>query len=253
MQQAVAFEGGVSMRARGVRARAVAPRYNPCVSLAAFIASLAHGPRLQVAPPPSPLPGEGEAARRAIRALDATRRAAAPEGVPPLDEPTALWAALALYRAAQALAFPELPDAFIEEALRAPPPPAPTQAARAWSADLALSALPDLLALARAARPGDALCRSLEALALAHPLSSPGAFHDGPLPEGGPDPDQEAAILADDALAVLYADRVIERSDLRRLGGARRAAPRLRERVAAALGAFPDLAPEVAAALGGRP
>ena len=199
-----------------------------------FVHDLLGPGRVRVAEGPAPPARLAEA----VAALDAHARASLPGDPPPLVPAVGEWAVRLVYRACQALAFREIGEQAIRDALGEPCPPATGAgpAAVAYSADLGLCVLPDLIRLARATGPDDPLVAELERLGKTWPLSSVGT----------PKLDvADAGPAADDpGLLRLYADRVIERADLPRL-----ADPRVRAAVRAALGAFPELAPHVAKAL----
>jgi MoxR-vWA-beta-propeller ternary system domain bpX4 len=209
------------------------------MSLGDFLEALASTGRVELRP--DELPSSGPPATlevvRALEALDARARLHAP-GVPPsLDLGVAVWAAEQLYHACILLARRELGPDQVASSLGRPSPAAGDAASQAWSADLTLRRLPDLLALARGVAPGDPLVEVLRERALAWPLSSVGVA--GVAPPASP---ALSAVLSHPSLRQLYVDRVIARRDLTRLRGH----PPTRLAAREALGAHPDLAPEVA-------
>lgn len=206
------------------------------MSLPAFLNSLREHGRAKVALPRPVAPQELAEALAVLREMDADARLEAPPGAPALLESAALWAAGVVYGASQSLVFRELDAEIVKKLVATPAPAAHDAAAGAWSADLTLHVLPDLVGLARGVSEGDPLVESLLALCRAWPLSSVGVRGlDGVAP----------GIAAEQkALLRMYADRILERRDLSRL-----ADPRVREAVREALGAHPELCGEVARAV----
>ncbi len=205
------------------------------MSLPSFLNSLREHGRAKVAPPRPVPPQELAEALSVLRALDAEARVEAPQGAPPLVESVALWAAGVAYGASQALVFRELDATTVKTLVTIPAPVSADAAGAAWSADLALHILPDLVGLARGVSESDPLVESLLALCRAWPLSSVGVRGlEGVAP---------GAVADHPALLRLYADRILERRDLSRL-----ADPRVNEAVREALGAHPELCAEVARA-----
>lgn len=172
-----------------------------------------------------------------LEALAARVRADLAHAPPALSLPVARWAACAAWNACQALVHRALPTDALARALETPCPAAPSPAT-ALSADLVLSILPDLLALARGPAPDDPARALLVRLARAWPLSSVGA-------DLGPGPFDVDAFVGDASLRALYVDRILARVDLSRLGD-----PRVDDAAREALGARPELCPVVAHALG---
>lgn len=119
-----------------------------------------------------------------------------------------------------------------------PPAIAGSGASAHWSVDLAFRHLPALATLARARASADPLLLWIEALLQPWPLSAVGLTM-----ATMPDP---APVLAHPALAAEYCDRCIAVADAGRL-----ADPRLRSRLAAAIGSHPALVPAAAAILTG--
>lgn len=206
---------------------------------ARYVRSLIEGERLCVGGPEALAAAVVTGADDALAALDAAARVDAPADAPLLSLPAARWGAATLYKACQLLVHRELASIGF-----GPPPPLEpgprAAAAAAWSCDLALRHLPDVLIMARRAAPADPLVAALLDLARRFPLSSIGiAGLDGRLELDG--------ILADPCLGRLYVERVIARSDRSRF-----ADPRVVEAIRTALGAHAGLAPEIAAALAGE-
>jgi hypothetical protein len=206
------------------------------MSLPDFLNSLREHGRAKVALPRPVAPQDLAEALTVLRAMDGEARAEAPPGAPALQESAALWAAGVVYGASQALVFRELDAEIVKKLVATPAPSTHDAAAAAWSADLALHVLPDLVGLARGVSEGDPLVESLLALCRAWPLSSVGVRGlEGVAP----------GISAEHpALLRMYADRILEKRDLSRL-----ADPRVREAVREALGAHPELCGEVARAM----
>ncbi|MCC6738133.1 MAG: hypothetical protein IT452_03745 [Planctomycetia bacterium] len=205
------------------------------MSLPAYLNALREHGRAKVDPPRPIGKRELDEALSVLRAMDAEARAEAPAGAPPLAEAVALWAAGVAYGASQALVFRHLDAEVVKTLVAIPAPPCADGAAAAWSADLTLRILPDLVGLARGVSDKDPLIEAVLALARAWPLSSVGVRGlDGVAP---------GAAAEHPALLRIYADRVLERRDLSRL-----ADPRVREAVREALGAHPELCEEVARA-----
>lgn len=197
-------------------------------------------------PPAPPTRDEAEELDRALRGLDARARAEAPGEAPAWGLDAARWGVRTLYLAAQALTLRHLDPGAVARELARPCPGSPSPG-RAWSADLTLRWLPDLTQLACGLPASDPLRGLLGRLGAAWPLSSVGLR----LPADAPlEPGELELVLAHPSLSRLYADRVLARGDLSRLGP-----PRVQELVRAAIGAHPELCPPVAAALaeGARP
>src|SRR5262249_25031638 len=102
-----------------------------------------------------------------------------------------------------------------------------------YSADLVLQYLPDIIGMTRAVASGDPLLQQLLILAREWPLSSVGVSEVGQVGVN--------AFIGHAGLRQLYADRIIARADLTRLGE-----PSVDTAVRQALGAFPDLCKPVA-------
>jgi hypothetical protein len=157
-------------------------------------------------------------------------------GLPPeLDRHAAAWGLEMLYRACVGVVFRDLDRQSLEVlfALRCPAEPSPISA---YSVDLSLRFLPDVVRIARAASGNDPLLNPLMRLATEWPLSSVGVS----LPEPG----DISGFWSDPGLRRLYVDRVLEHNDLSRLDRAE-----VREAVRAALGDSSELSPKAFDAL----
>lgn len=170
--------------------------------------------------------------------LDLAARIEMAGEAPPLSMGPALWGAWMLYQGAQFLTFREMDAALVRQRLAAPPPVSPSPWV-AYSVDLTLRYLPDLVALARGLSPNDPLVEGLIQLARAWPLSSVGIAGVGPV--------QVESFIEHPSLRALYVDRILERKDVARL-----ADPVVREAVRAALGDHPSLAPFALPALSAK-
>ena len=190
-------------------------------------------PELRTAAPPP----EGElddAVQLIISEERRQRRTLA--GSPPEPEAAAIrWGAAMTYRAAQFLAYRDLPAQLIARELSTPCP-SPSSAAVCYGVDLTFRFLPDLARLARAASPDDPLSLQLKTWSEAWPLSSVG------MP--GIEPGSIEDFIGQPALRMLYVDRIMATGDVGRLRD-----ERVVSAVRAALGEFPQLAPRIAAAL----
>ncbi len=204
------------------------------MALRPFLAALQESGRVRVVRPPEPPEVEREGLDELLAGWDRDARRELPFAPPAFSPAVAAWAAVLVYRGCQFLVYRDFGAEVVKEQLGLPCPEAPS-AAVAYSADLTLRFLPDLLSLARGIAEGDALVSELKRLARAWPLSSVG------VPDTEVDP---SPFLGDPCLQTLYVDRIIERRDLARLGH-----PAIREAVRTALGMHSELCPEVAAAL----
>lgn len=189
-----------------------------------------------------PSEAEWDRARSGLCRIDARVRLDMADNAPALDPEAGLWAAVRLYHACQFLVIRELPAEAIVETFPESPkgPPSPLRPDAIYSVDLVLRALPALVRMVRTAAANDPLLAALHRLALQWPLSSVGMT----LAPGIPSPEGVSALAAHPALAQLYVDRILELSDLSRLGN-----PSIDARVLAALGAHHNLNPKLAAAL----
>lgn len=175
------------------------------------------------------------AAERLLAEIEGQHRPAWPGSPPRLAVEPARWAAVLFFRACQFVAFRDLGEQAIQQTFQ-PECPGEDSAATHYSVDLTFRYLPDLLRLARTPAEGDPLIEHLRHWADRWPLSSVGI--------AGAQPVNVDAVVDHPSLLGMYADRIIARGDLSRLGDLR-----VRQRVAESLGGFPELAPPVAAAL----
>jgi hypothetical protein len=205
------------------------------VSLLACWNAIYSNGRVSVDPPEPGQDSAADAARlaAAIVALDAEWRSELAFEPPALVAPVAAWAARLVRQACQFLVFREIEPDGVRSAMADPFPAAPSPEV-CYSADLALRVLPDLLRLARAASPDDALVEALARLATAWPLSSVG--------EKLADADV-SPFIDHPSLRLLYVDRILEQDDASRLSDVR-----VRAAVREAIGAHAELAPPAVAA-----
>ncbi len=185
-------------------------------------------------------PAEGDVAP-GLAGLDADARLEFPGEAPDFRPEVALWATRLLQRICQAIAKREIAASEASTWLQTPCP-APLDAATVFSADLLLHHLPDLLALARRMSADDPVVAGLLELARAWPFSSVRVSECG-----DSDAPALAIIAAHPGLLAEYADRVLARTDLARVGRH----PAVDEALRAALGAHDSLAPKIAARLRG--
>ena len=164
--------------------------------------------------------------------LDQSYRQQLPRALPPLSLPAALFGALLLYRAAQVLAYRQIPVNSLQQAVSGGPQE--LGAGEQVSVDLCLHFLPDLVRLARAAANDDPLVECLLDLAARWPLSSVGIAGVKLTAQGQA---RVQALAQDPAAWRLYVDRVLHTSDASRLTD-----PATKTAVRAAVGAFPQLA-----------
>ena len=204
------------------------------MSLCAFLEGLLGDGRVHVPDIDTITVGELESAKNLLRAFETQYRLSLAATPPPLSLPAALWASTIVYRACQLLIFPVHRPEQIERLFSHACPDGP-ESSVAYSADLTMRFLPDLLGRARSIT----LIEQLQRLARQWPLSSVGISEVGPIKVG--------PIVEHPSLLCLYVDRIIERLDLERLADCR-------VLVAArkALGLFPGLAAEIAAAIDSR-
>lgn len=200
-----------------------------------FLEDLLETGQVRVSAEGEPLAEELERVEELLRTHDERARLELPPGVPPLAMAAAAWAASTLYWGCRLLTFRDLPAAEVGRVL-ARPCPGPHDASAAYSVDLSLRSLPDLLRLARGIAAEDPLVVGLTGLAADWPLSAVGA--------PGVAIGDLSVVVGDPCLLALYADRILETGDVGRLGH-----PAVDRAVAARLGAHPELAPTVASAL----
>lgn len=200
-------------------------------SAVSFVRALQERGRVQVGATVGSLPDADDA----VRELDEAARRELAFDPPALVPEVARWALLLLYRACQALVYRDIEADAVRGWLTVPCPRAPAPDV-CYSADLALRFLPDLIALARGVAERDPLVEGLRSVAAAWPLSSVGV--PGLTPSVG-----AGSFIGHPSLRRLYADRIIDRSDVARL-----ADPAACDAVREAVGAFPELAPPAVAA-----
>ncbi|WP_254513999.1 hypothetical protein [Anatilimnocola floriformis] len=161
-----------------------------------------------------------------------------PRDLPPLDQTSALFGAMAIYRSAQVLVFRDTPVAGLQQSLHGPEL---AGAREQFSVDLCLRFLPDLVRLARARSHDDPLVRCLLDLGSCWPLSSVG-IAGVELNELGKT--RVTALAENPGVWQLYLDRVLQTGDESRL-----ADPRVRLAARRAVGAFPQLAGKLSKSL----
>ncbi|MEK7866319.1 MAG: hypothetical protein AAB434_06515 [Planctomycetota bacterium] len=206
------------------------------MSVKSFLIALIENGKVRVDRPREEAAREVLGAEDVLRQMDSHARLEAPGEPPRLSVGAAVWGALTLYRGAQLLVHRDAEADYVRKALAAPCPEKASPEA-AWSVDLALRYLPDLLSLSRGVAEDDPLVTELARIARDWPLSSVGAR--------GVEARDLSAILDHPSLRRIYLDRVVERRDLSRLGP-----PRVDEGVRETLGAYPELWPEAADRLG---
>jgi hypothetical protein len=203
------------------------------VTFTRFFSSLFEGSEAVVVPPPA---GDLDFDLGVFLEVDRAWQLNAPFSPPVLHEASARWATRIVFRAAQCLVYREVPAEQVGLML-AEACPAETSPTVCRSVDVAMRALPDLLALTRGVSMDDPLVIGMMSLAKAWPLSSvgvPGLV--GPFPI--------EAFASDRCLMALYVDRIIAARDTSRLDD-----PRVARCVGDALGAFGStLAPQMAMA-----
>jgi hypothetical protein len=185
--------------------------------------------------PRVPRDGKLEDCESAVRELDRLGRIDLAFSPPAMITPVAVWALQRVFYACHALVYREVGEKEVKAAMTVPCPQRASPGV-CYSADLSLRLLPDLVGLARGINSGDPLVEGLMALAQQWPLSSVGIRDVGPI-------DAEP-FIRDRCLRRLYADRIIERTDVSRLGH-----PVVDDAVRAAIGAHDELAPALAKAL----
>ncbi len=205
------------------------------MSVKSFLIALLENGKVRVDRPREEPAREIAGAEDVLRQMDGHARLEAPGDAPRLSLPAAVWGALTLYRGAQLLVHRDASADFVKEAMSTPCPEKPS-ANVAWSVDLALRYLPDLLSLARGVAEDDPLVAELARIAGEWPLSSVGVRE--------AEARDVSVLVGHPCLRRLYADRVLERRDLARLSD-----PRVREAVREAIGAHAEMWPEAAKAL----
>lgn len=175
-------------------------------------------------------------ARRILADIEAVARSEFAGVAPAFSVDAALWSALNMYRACQAVLSRDIPAAELERVLGDARAPLATPE-HIYSVDLAFRFLPDLYRLAKSASPDDPLTLQILAWCVAWPYSSVGVG-------AGDMPIDLEPLIAHADLLRNYVDRVIAVGDLQRLRDLRVA-----KIARGALGAFDNLAPKVAAAI----
>jgi hypothetical protein len=171
----------------------------------------------------------------AIQTIDAQQRLELAGAAPELILPVAVWAVGVIHRACQFLVYRDIDAEVVKKGLSVPSPSAPS-AAVCYSADLALSVLPDLHRQARGLAEDDPLTVGLVAIGRAWPLSSVGMPGIGEV--------DVAPFIDHPSLRRLYADRMIHARDVSRLADGRAVAA-----VREAIGGHPELSPALSDAL----
>lgn len=207
------------------------------MALTEFLHSFFETGRVQVSDAPGGAVSAAESA--SLQAAELRRRADLAEPRPPFAIEDAEAGARLLYLCAQAVAARTIKAAELRDELRAIEDglggPA---AARHYSVDLCLAALPELAVIARRLARADPILAVFVELGGRWPLSSVGMVEVAP-PE-------KLEFWDHPGLRRLYLDRIFERRDRRRA-----AHPLVAEALRADLGAHPELAPELAAELDG--
>ncbi|MEM7261137.1 MAG: hypothetical protein AAF488_04040 [Planctomycetota bacterium] len=151
-------------------------------------------------------PGDVASLHETLDELHRTQRLHLAEPIPKFDRPSARWATVRMYRAAQLIVSREVGEETIAGDLAVDP--AMTVAitpGRQLGVDLAFVFLPDLRRLAALRSPSDPLVRALDQLGLAWPLSSIGMPIDL-------EPAVLDALLDHPTTARLAIDRMVERN-----------------------------------------
>jgi hypothetical protein len=205
------------------------------LTIAAFLDCLFTEGRVRVARPADCPEEELREADNVLLAFETQYQQELPGTPPPLVPEAARWAAVMLHHTCQFIAFRELGEAEMVQALGLACPGDDSPATH-YSVDLTFRYLPDVLKLARSTSPGDPLLSQLMRWAHGWPLSSVGVADAKPL--------RVDSIVSHPCLLRLYVDRIMARRDASRL-----ADPRVQDCVRESLGIFPELAPEMASAL----
>jgi hypothetical protein len=151
---------------------------------------------------------------------------------PEFSLPTARWAALLFYRACHSVVCRDIDANTVRHLLQEKCPEAHSPQTD-YSADLVFQYLPDVIGMTRAIASGDPVLEQLLALARQWPLSTVGVLDVRPV--------NVHAFISHPGLRQLYADRIIARRDLARLGE-----PLVDIAVREALGGFPELCMPIA-------
>ncbi|MFT5496356.1 MAG: hypothetical protein ACI9TH_001754 [Kiritimatiellia bacterium] len=160
----------------------------------------------------------------ALCSVDALARLELPGEAPAFSEAAALWGAEMCYQACRCTAFRSLSEADVAEAF-ARPGPEPANASCAYSVDLSLRYLPDVVRIARGIAAEDPLNHHLLRLAQDWPLSSVGVK--------GVSKVEVGCILDNRCLRQMYLDRILKTRDRSRVEE-----PRVAEAVKRSLGVF---------------
>jgi hypothetical protein len=171
----------------------------------------------------------------ALEELDQVARANMAFTAPEFSESAACWAVAKLYRACQLVVCRDASEADMVQHL-AGNCPEPHSPSADYSVDLVFQYLPDVMAIAKRLSSADPLVRELLVLARAWPLSSVGVEN---IEKVSID-----SFIDHPGLRQLYVDRILARSDMKRMGDSR-----VNLAIKEALGAFPELSPAAAAML----
>ncbi|MCE5279450.1 MAG: hypothetical protein ABFD92_02375 [Planctomycetaceae bacterium] len=205
------------------------------MSLQTFLEELLDSGDIVLAAPDQPSAEDIAQCRSVFLQMDRLARLDLPAQPPQLDAEALAWSAVILYCGCQALTFRDIPAQAVTQTL-SQPCPKPASPSAAYSVDLALRHLPQLIALARGLAGDDPLVYALMDLAQQWPLSSVGVAGVGAVDIG--------PFVNDPSLRQLYADRILRCSDLPRAQD-----PRVGAIVRAGLGIYDELCPAVAAAI----
>jgi hypothetical protein len=201
------------------------------LSLSAFFRGLTDEGVSMVSPRVAVPRVDAEAAAR-LQALSTNLAQDLPGDSPEFRTDAALWAVKIFYQVSRFVACRDLGEPEIVKAL-AEPCPEPRNPGTDWSVDLSFRLLPEIFRTARHLANADPLVRELRTLAAQWPLSSVGI------------PDLPAlnieSFISHPALRQLYADRILETSDVSRVND-----PRVLETIRETLGAHPELHPVMA-------
>jgi hypothetical protein len=194
------------------------------MSLQEFARQLRESGEIRIRTTAEPADAETRGAQEILRAIEGEARLRGPHGPPEYEQEAATWGLTMLYRACRFLVYRHFDEKTVREAM-----------GRKWrenkghreiySADLALSHLPEVYELAGGLATADPLVECLRELALEWPLSSVGIA----LP-------REARVeefFDHPSLRAIYLDRIVRRRDASRLKEAR-----VKEALAATLGIY---------------
>lgn len=155
-----------------------------------------------------------------------------PLAPPEVDRPALKWAIRQFHGAAQLAVFRQLGPEEVAKRLGDDFVGEGDAAAAAYSVDIVLRFLPDLVRIVKGMNPDDPLLAQLRKWGERWPLSSVG------IP--GLTVSEIEPILANRCLSMMYVDRIIEADAVERLHH-----PQLRELVRGAVGAYPELSPKL--------